>query len=71
MGDIFAGGAEDANFLIDAALYVQNSTGIQISATFNNTMVRPDQKNLETWIENFRSLYERGVRSCKIGRAHV
>lgn len=70
MGDIFAGGPEDAQFLIDAALYVQNSTGIQISATFNNTMVRPDQKNLETWIENFRPLYERGVRSCTLPHTH-
>ena len=70
MGDVFAGGPDDAAFLIEAALYVQNSTGIPVSATFNNIAIRPDQKNLETWISNFRPLYEKGVRSCTLPHTH-
>lgn len=70
MGDVFAGGPDDAAFLIEAALYVQNSTGIPVSATFNNIAIRPDQKNLEIWIKNFRPLYEKGVRSCTLPHTH-
>lgn len=69
MGDVFFQ-KEDAGFAIDVALFVQNETGIPVSATFNNTMIRPDQKNLETWIKNFRPLYEAGVRSCTLPHTH-
>ena len=69
MGDIFIQ-TEDNLFAIKTALFVQNETGIPISATFNNIEVRPDQKNLDIWIKNFRPLYESGIRSCTIPHTH-
>ena len=69
MGDIFIV-KEDHKFAIDVALHLQNDTGIPISATFNNIEVRPDQKNLEAWIKNFKPLYEAGVRSCTLPHTH-
>lgn len=69
MGDIFIQ-TEDNLFAIETALYVQANTGILVSATFNNIQVRPDQKNLDIWIKNFRPLYESGIRSCTIPHTH-
>lgn len=69
MGDIFIQ-TEDNLFAIETALYVQQETGIPVSATFNNTQIRPDQKNLDTWIKSFRPLYDKGVRSCTIPHTH-
>ena len=69
MGDIFIQ-TEDNLFAIQTALHVQQITGIPVSATFNNTQIRPTQKNLDTWIRNFRSLYEAGVRSCTLPHTH-
>ena len=69
MGDIFIQ-TEDNLFAIDVAFHIQEQTGIPISATFNNTMVRPDQKNLELWLKNFKPLYDGGVRSCTIPHTH-
>ena len=69
MGDIFIT-KDDYKFAIDVALHVQKETGIPVSATFNNISVRPDQKNLETWIKNFKPLYEAGVKSCTLPHTH-
>lgn len=69
MGDIFIQ-TEDNLFAIETALYVQQETGISVSATFNNIQVRPDQKNLDTWIKNFKPLYEKGIRSCTLPHTH-
>ena len=69
MGDVFLQ-KEDHGFAIDVALYVQAETGIPISATFNNISVRPDQKNLELWIKNFKPLYDAGIRSCTLPHTH-
>ena len=69
MGDIFIQ-TEDNLFAIETALYIQNETGIPVSATFNNIQVRPDQKNLDIWIKNFRPLYEKGIRSCTLPHTH-
>jgi len=66
MGDVF----EDIGAPIDAALYIQQRTGIPISATFNNTLIRPDQANLDLFIANFRQLYDAGVRSATIPHTH-
>lgn len=66
MGDVFLGGNEDHSYLIDLAVNIQNHTGITASAVFNNTMVTPSQRNLDLFIENFRQLYEAGVRSATI-----
>lgn len=66
MGDVF----DDIGAPIDAALYIQQRTGIPISATFNNTLIRPDQANLDLFIANFRQLYDAGVRSATIPHTH-
>lgn len=67
MGDVFINDPQD---LIENALMLQEATGITLSATFNNIMVRPDQKNLDLWIENFKPLYARGIRSATIPHTH-
>lgn len=68
MGDIFV---NDPNDLIENSLIIQDKLGIPVSATFNNTLVRPDQKNLDLWIENFKSLYHhKGIRSATIPHTH-
>ena len=69
MGDIFIQ-TDDNLFAIETALFIQAETGIPVSATFNNLEVRPDQKNLDIWIKNFRPLYEAGVRSCTLPHTH-
>ncbi len=65
MGDIFLH-EDDYAHAIKTALHIQNVTGITVSATFNNLNVRPDQQNLDLWIENFKPLYEAGIRSCTL-----
>ena len=67
MGDVFQTNPLD---LIDIALKVQEATGIQVSATFNNTEVRPTQDNLDLWIMNFKQLYDSGIRSVTIPHTH-
>ena len=69
MGDIIPV-YEDAYSIIDTALYIQNSLGIKVSATFNNIKVPPTQKNLDLFIKNFKSLYNAGVRSATIPHTH-
>ena len=59
MGDTFIGDIRDTTF---NALYISEQTGIPLSATFNNIQVIPNQQNLDTWINNFKGLYERGVK---------
>ena len=66
MGDVF----DDPGQPIDVALHMQNTLGIPISATFNNIMVRPSQQNLNLFIENFKGLYDAGVRSATIPHTH-
>ena len=63
MGDIFENDPED---LIHNAIVLQQQTGIPLSATFNNIQVRPDQANLDLFIENFKPIYEAGVHSATI-----
>ena len=69
MGDVFLN-PEDHQSAIYTALQMPDLTGIPISATFNNIAVRPDQKNLQTWIDNFQALYDSGVRSCTLPHTH-
>lgn len=65
MGDVFV--MHDASeFCIESALYIQQTFGIPVSATFNNIHVTPDQKNLDLFIKNFKPLYDAGVRSATI-----
>ena len=70
MGDVFMGGDDDWTYLIELALYIQESTGVTASAVFNNTEVRPSQDNLDLFILNFRQLYDAGIRSVTIPHTH-
>ena len=58
MGELFV---SNEHAIIDQALWVRDKTGIPLSATFNNIYVRPDQRNLDMWIENYKSLYDAGI----------
>ena len=60
MGDIFV--KDPVRGTTINALWISEQTGIPLSATFNNMWVRPDQKNLNLWIENFKPLYDKGIR---------
>jgi|688.fasta_scaffold05873_14 hypothetical protein len=70
MGDVFNGGEEDHNYLIGLALHIQNETGVTASAVFNNIQVRPSQQNLDLFIENFRPVYDSGIKSATIPHTH-
>jgi hypothetical protein len=67
MGDVFV---TDPYASIEAALEIQQRTGIRISATFNNTLIRPSQQNLDLFINNFKQLYDAGIRSATIPHTH-
>ena len=69
MGDIFVQN-DDYKLAIDQALFVQQQTGVPVSATFNNIQVPPSQKNLDTFIKNFKPLYDAGVRIATIPHTH-
>jgi hypothetical protein len=70
MGDVFIEGEEDHNYLNNLALEIQAFTGITASAVFNNIQVRPSQDNLDLFIENFKPLYDAGIRSATIPHTH-
>jgi hypothetical protein len=59
MGDVFVSDIRQTTF---DALYISQKSGIPLSATFNNIFVRPTQSNLDLFIENFKPLYDAGVR---------
>lgn len=59
MGDLFI---SDPRETTHNALYISQQTSIPLSATFNNIFVRPSQQNLDLFIQNFRPLYEIGVK---------
>jgi len=65
MGDVFVS-ENDANNVIEMALWLSEETGIPLSATFNNPYVIPDENNLNVWIKNFRQVYDRGVRTVTL-----
>ena len=69
MGDIFIQN-EDYTLAINTALYIQHTFGIPVSATFNNIAVPPTQKNLDTFIKNFKPMYDAGVRVVTIPHTH-
>ena len=59
MGELFM--SQDMEMdVIGMAQWLSDESGIPISATFNNIYVRPDEKNLKTWITNFKELYDLG-----------
>ena len=59
MGDVFISDPRETTV---NALYISQKTGIPLSATFNNIFVRPTQSNLDLFIENFKPLYDAGIR---------
>jgi len=67
MGDVIVSDPSDP---INVALWVQANLGIRVSATFNNTLVRPTQENLDLFIKNFKQLYDAGVRSVTLPHTH-
>lgn len=69
MGDIIATD-EEVVAPIETALYIQNTLGIRVSATFNNIQVPPTQANLDLFISNFKPLYDAGIRSATIPHSH-
>ena len=54
---------EDADRLLEQMLNIQEATGVAVSPIFNNIFVPNTKENLDVFIDNFRPLYERGVRS--------
>ena len=56
MGDVF-NSRVDHDHVIKQAIHVSEETGIPLSATFNNILVRPTQQNLDLWITNFKEIY--------------
>ena len=46
----------------ESACYISNQSDIPLSATFNNILFRPDQKNLDLWIKELAPVYNSGVR---------
>jgi hypothetical protein len=61
MGDIIATD-QAAIGAVQNALYLSQQTGIPLSATFNNIMVDPSEKNLDLFIRNFKPLYDAGIK---------
>ena len=62
MGDVFVSEKETTY----NAVYISNQTEIPLSATFNNIYVVPNQQNLNLFIENFKPLYDVGIRTATI-----
>lgn len=69
MGDVLVT-QDDAISAIDAALYIQEQTGITVCATFNNIEVPPTQQNLDIWLHHFQPLYDAGIRSVILPHLH-
>ena len=69
MGDVIMFNQDKVN-LIETALNIQKYLGIKASATFNNIQVAPTQTNLDTFIVNFKPLYDAGIRVATIPHTH-
>ena len=62
MGDMFTDN-EASQFMYDQAAYVVDQTGVKLSATFNNTLVRPTQPNLDLFVKKFAQIYNKDIIS--------
>ena len=60
MGVVFKSKQEEKKSL-EQAIRICEQTGIRLSATFNNILVRPSQDNLDLWIENFSKIYSSDI----------
>ena len=56
--------------ILNFMLSIQKNLGIKVSATYNSIKVDPTAKNLKIFIENFKPLYEKGLRSITIPHYH-
>ena len=61
---------EDRDTVWENALDIKKQLGIEISATFNNVNVSPRYDNYKLFVENFKKLYDQGVRSATVPHAH-
>jgi len=64
MGDVFD--KNQATDLIHNSMMFQEKLGIPLSATYNNIEVPPREDLLDLWIEHFKPLYERGIRTVTL-----
>lgn len=64
MGDVFS--ETQFNLLNENAFIIPKVTGVPLSATFNNIEVPPTSENLNIFIQNFKKLYDKGVRIVTI-----
>ena len=60
MGVVFKDRKEERDSL-EQAIRISSETGIKLSATFNNILVRPTQDNLDLWIKNFSEVYSSDI----------
>ncbi len=57
---------EEVAIVHQNAMQIGKETGIPVSATFNNTIVNPSYENYQTFVKNFRPLYDAGVTNVTI-----
>jgi len=65
MGDVFLS-SDDEKSAIENAIWISFQSGIPLSATFNNLQIRPSQENLDVFVNNFKILYDYGVKIITI-----
>ena len=64
MGDVYT--QEQSVDLIRNSLVFQDVLGIPLSATFNNIEIPPNEEMLDLWIENFKPLYDVGIKTVTL-----
>lgn len=64
MGDVFS--ETQFNLINENAFIIPKVTGVPLSATFNNIEIPPTSENLTIFIQNFKKLYDKGVRIVTI-----
>jgi len=69
MGDVFVN-QDDYELAVDQAVFIQEYTGVPVSATFNNLQIPPTQENLDTFIKHFKPVYDKGVKIATIPHTH-
>ena len=57
---------EETSVVIENALEIGKHFGIPLSATFNNITISPSYQNYQTFVKNFRPLYDAGVKIVTI-----
>ena len=60
--DVMWGTDEINDDLIETALKWQKTFDIPVTCTFNDKFINPSLRNRDIWIENFKPLYEKGLR---------